>query len=332
MPVRALFLAALLPTVALADWGDSFTQPKLQALLGGKDFKVLVAGAGEPADEVTRAAEALRTRLRESGLPSLVMDTAALGPLNADSDEAVRKKAATLPWDKLLIVRVFPGPKDASPTAVVTISEPGGTTQRSLVVTRDLPVAPPPVVTPQEPPPPPRPVSPPPPPPRDPRELHFGQAIARTREELVDKGVYLGTRQVRGLELYQLLARPEFLARAEARMKLKRTLGITGGAAGAVSIAGFIATAATKCTRRQGTSTGTCLQTELPSLVIPSAIVGGIGVGLIVTALVLSAEPVSAAELLPAIDQYNAPFKKVTLRLEPSVTLDGAGLALSGSF
>lgn len=329
--MRALFLAALLPSVALADWGDAFTQPRLETLLGGRDFKVLVAGAGEPADEVARAAEALRTRLRESGLPSLVMDTAALGPLNADSDEVVRKKAATLPWDKLLIVRVFPGAKEASPTAVVTISEPGGTTQRSLVVTRDLPVAPPPVVTPVEAPPPP-PENKPPPPPRDPRELHFGQAIAKNREELVDKGVYLGTRQVGGLELYQLLGRPEFLERHEARMKLKRTLGITGGAVGAVSIAGFVATAATKCIRRQGTSTGPCLQTELPSLVIPSAIVGGIGVGLIVTALVLSAEPVSAAELLPAIDQYNAPFKKVTLRLEPSVTLDGAGLALSGSF
>lgn len=331
--MRTLLLAALLPSVALADWGEAFTKPKLEALLGGRDFKVLVAGAGEPADEVARAAEALRTRLRESGLPSLVMDTAALGPLNADSDEVVRKKAATLPWDKLLIVRVFPGTKDASPTAVVTISEPGGTTQRSLVVTRDQPVAPPPppVVVPVEPPPPP-PVSTPPPPQRDPRELHFGQAIAKTREELVDKGVYLGTKEVRGLELYQLLGRPEFLERYEARVKLKRTLGITGGAVAAVSIAGFIVSATTKCIRRQGSATGLCLQTEIPSLVIPSAIVGGIGLGLIVTALVLSSEPISAAELLPAIDQYNAPFKKVTLRLEPTLTLDGAGLALSGSF
>ena len=329
--MRALFLAALLPSVALADWGDAFTQPRLETLLGGRDFKVLVAGAGEPADEVTRTGEALRTRLRESGLTSLVMDTAALGPLNADSDESVRKKAATLPWDKLLIVRVFPGAKDASPTAVVTLSEPGGTTQRSLVVTRDLPVIP--VAVPQDPPPPP-PVSAPPSPQRDSRALHFGQAIAKTREELVEKGVYLGARQVRGLELYQLLGRPEFPERYEARVKLKRTLGITGGVVGATSIVGFIVSATTKCIRRQGTSTGTCLQTEIPSLVIPSAIVGGIGVGLIVTALVLSSEPVSAAELLPAIDQYNAPFKKpaVTLRLEPSVSLDGAGLALTGSF
>ena len=119
MPVRLLaVLAALAPTLVSAQtWNDSFSQSQLDALLGGGSVRVLVAGAGEPVDEVANAAEALRTRLRESGLASLVMDASALGSLREDSDDSVRKKAATLPWDRLLILRVFPGARDASPTA-----------------------------------------------------------------------------------------------------------------------------------------------------------------------------------------------------------------------
>ena len=53
------------------------------------------------------------------------------------------------------------------------------------------------------------------------------------------------------------------------------------------------------------------------------------------TALIFPGEPVSAAELLPAIDKYNAGLEKkapVTLRLEPSVGLAFAGLTLHGRF
>lgn len=338
MPVRLLILAALFPAAALAQtWTDSFTQSQLQELISGPGLKVLVAGAGEPGDEVARAAEALRTRLRESGLTSLVMDTAALGSLREDSDDSVRKKAATLPWDRLLIVRVFPGARDAAPTAVVTVSEQTGATRRSLVVTRGvmLPVAPvelppqapvAPVVAPQ-----------PPPPVRDPRELHFGQAIAwKNREELVDKGVFLGSRRLSGLELYQQLGRADFLERYDGRARLKRNLGIAGGAGTALGLAGIILTATSRCVRRQSTATGRCLQTEVtPNLIIPSVIVAGLGAALIITALVLPGEPVPAREVLPAIDTYNASLEKkpaVTLRLEPSLGPDGASLALLGSF
>lgn len=341
MPVRILFIAALLPSLAFAQpWNDSFSQSQLDALLGGGSVRVLVAGAGEPADEVAQASEALRTRLRESGLTSLVMDASALGSLREDSDDSVRKKAATLPWDRLLILRVFPGGRDAPPTAVVTVSEPGGPTRRSLVVKKGVLVLPAPQPAPTPPPapvPPPvasTPEPPPPPPARDPRELHFGQAIAtRNRVALVEKGVFLGTRRLSGLELYQQLGRPDFIERYDARVRLKRILGISGGAAGAVGLTGIILSVTSRCVRRQGTSTGRCLQTELPDLTVPSAVVAGIGVALIVTALVLPSEPVSAEELLPAIDKYNSSLKPtVSLRLEPTVSFDGAGLSLRGTF
>lgn len=346
MSVRLLTLVTLLPAVALAQtWNDSFTHSQLDALLGGGSVRVLVAGAGEPAEEVAKAAEALRVRLRESGLASLVMDGAALGSLKEDSDDSVRKKAATLPWDRLLIVRVFPGARDAAPTAVITVSEPAGATRRSLVVTRGLPIVPAPAA---EPTPPPLPVvvaeappAPAPPPaaaapPRHPRELHFGQAIAtKNRVGLVEKGVFLGAKRISGLELYQLLERPDFIQRYDARVNSKRALGIAGGAAGAAGVVGIVASLTSPCVRRQGTATGRCLQKAFPDLTIPSAIVGGLGVGLIITALVLPSDPVPAEDLLPGIDAYNAKLEKkpaVSWRLEPTIGFDSTGLVLSGTF
>ena len=347
MSVRLLALVTLLPAVAFAQtWNDSFTQSQLDALLGGGSVRVLVAGAGEPAEEVARAAEALRVRLRESGLASLVMDAAALGSLKEDSDDSVRKKAATLPWDRLLIVRVFPGARDSAPTAVITVSEPAGATRRSLVVTRGQPIVPAPVA---EPTPPPLPVvvaeAPPPAPappltaaapPRHPRELHFGQAIAtKNRVGLVEKGVFLGAKRISGLELYQLLDRPDFIKRSDARVNLKRALGIAGGAVGAAGVVGIVASLTSPCVRRQGTATGRCLQKAFPDLTLPSAILGGLGVGLIITAFVLPSEPVPAEELLPDIDAYNAKLEKkpaVSWRLEPSIGFDSTGLVLSGTF
>ena len=344
--MKALFLAVLLPAIASGQtWNDSFTREKLDALLGGGAVRVLVAGAGEPADEVARAAEALRARLRESGLTSLVMDAAALGSLREGSDDSVRAKAATLPWDRLLIVRVFPGARDSAPTAVVTVSETGGATRRSLVVTRgveappasarlEAPPPPPPVV-----PAPPPPVLPPPvpaAPPRDPRELHFGQALPTTnRVALVEKGVFLGSRRLSGLELYQQLGREDFIERYHARVSLKRGLGIAGGSAGVVGLVGIIVSATSRCIRRQATSTGTCLQKALPDLTIPSAIVAGLGLGLILTAVLIPGEPVSAREVLPAIDTYNASLVKkpeVSLRVAPLLGPDGAGVTLVGTF
>jgi hypothetical protein len=350
MSVRVFaLLAVLVPAVGAAQtWNDSFSQSQLDALLGGGSVRVLVAGAGEPVEEVAKAAESLRTRLRESGLTSLVMDASALGSLKDDSDDSVRKKAATLPWDRLLIVRVFPGAREAEPTAVVTVSELGGPTRRSLVVKKGVMVVPLPAPLPTPPPPPPAPApepvpppvvtpAPPPPPVRDPRELHFGQTYAvKNRAVLVEKGVYLGTRRISGLELYQQLNRPDFIQRYQERVGLKRALGIIGGAATAVGVTGVIVSLTSRCIRRMGTATGVCLQREVPELLaVPSAIVGGLGVGLIVTAVVLSGEPVSAEEVLPAIDTYNSKLEKkpaVSLRLVPSVGFDGAGLVLAGSF
>lgn len=361
MPVRLLgVIAALVPALVSAQtWNESFNYGQLDALLGGGSVRVLVAGAGEPVDEVAKAAEALRTRLRESGLATLVMDASALGSLRDDSDDSVRKKAATLPWDRLLIVRVFPGVRDAPPTAVVTVSETGGATRRSLVVKRGVivvpaptpapapvpapaptpppapaPTPPPPVVT--APPPAPTPAAPPPPA-RDPRELHFGQTIAtKNRVALVEKGVFLGTKRISGLELYQQLGRPDFLERYEQRVSLKRALGISGAAVAAVGVTGMIVSLTSRCIRRQSLSNGRCLQYELPQeLAIPSGIVAGVGVGLIVTALVLSGEPVPAEEVLPAIDKYNEGLKEkpaVTLRLEPVLGPGNAGVVLLGSF
>ena len=351
MSMRLLFLAALLPSLAVGQtWNEVFTRERLEALLGGGGVRVLVAGAGEPAGEVARASEALRTKLRESGLASLVMDGSALGPLREDSDDSVRKKAATLPWDRLLIVRVFPGVRDSPPTVVVTVSETGGATRRSLVVVRGTAAAAAPVPTPAPAPPPPAPapsvtappppvVAPgapvaPPPPATDP--LPFGNTTpTKKRLEMVQKVVFLGSQRLSGPDLYQLLGRTDFMERYEARTQLKRGLGIAGGGAGALGLVGTILSATSRCIRRQAISTGTCLQKELPALLIPSVIVAGVGVGLIITALVLPGEPVAAEELLPAIDTYNASLVKkpaVTLRFEPTIGLDGAAFSLFGSF
>src|SRR6185295_2885780 len=91
---------------------------------------------------------------------------------------------------------------------------------------------------------------------------------------------------------------------------LKRALGISGAVTTAAGVTGMIVSLSSRCIRRQGVSNGRCLLYEIPQeLAIPSGIVAGVGVGLIVTALVLSSEPVPPEELLPAIDKYNEGIK-----------------------
>jgi hypothetical protein len=109
-------------SVALAaGWTESFPASASSSQIESVVKSVVVVGAGEPADEVQAAAAALGAGLRGSNRFKLVMGGEGLGPMPTQNDEEIVMRAAALPVDAILIVRVFPAGEGGPPMAVVTV-------------------------------------------------------------------------------------------------------------------------------------------------------------------------------------------------------------------
>lgn len=357
-----------LPAVA-GEWSRAFAAA-VDELPGGDGLQVLVAGAGTPTAEVHAAAEGLREVLRTSGRVALVLGDSALGSLTDASDEEVRAKAAPLPWSRLIIVRTVPGVRDQPPSAVVVISNRAGATLGSLVVPRvaprpapvlvPAPVAEPvaapvvePAVEPEPPPLPPLPEppavveAPPPPPPveKSPAELEYERRALKLNQGslqskdpwvMLRRGVLQDGRRLEGAALYRALGRDDFLARVEGRRRVKVGLGVASGALAVVGAAGLTVAATTRCVAVAGTKNGGCLQYEVPKwLMVPSGVLGGLGVVGAVVAIALPSDPVGPDEVVPALRRHDEALRRdlgLSLRVAPSVTPDGASLAVWGRF
>jgi hypothetical protein len=134
----------LWPAVASAnEWSTTFESETVAMKLEAPDERFVVVPAGEGNLEETQAAtEALIAALRE-GEAEVVMDDQSLGDVAALDDDAIVEEAASLPVDRVIVVRVFPG-GDGPPRAVVTMyaaatseSVSGFTARRGTPVTTD---------------------------------------------------------------------------------------------------------------------------------------------------------------------------------------------------
>lgn len=138
--VAGILLAA--SQTEASEWPDSFSGPAVSSYLESSTRAVLVAGAGNPSDEVGQAVTALEGALRTIDRLQLVMNAAGLGDLSGDSDAQVVAKAATLPVDAIAIVRVFPGGGDNPPTAVVTVFDKAGKAHTAFSTQRGVSLQP----------------------------------------------------------------------------------------------------------------------------------------------------------------------------------------------
>ena len=98
------------------------------------------------------------------------------------------------------------------------------------------------------------------------------------------------------------------------------------------------------CVKYVGSRSGPCVQQARPSLIIPGAVVVGVGVTALVVGIAFPNRHVSQGEAQRLADEYNSrlkreiettpPVRESKLRLEilPVVSPTGAGLILGASF
>jgi hypothetical protein len=103
------------------NWLATFQQETVDSHLEAGPLAYILVGAGEASSK--EAVNALRRAVSDSARVKMAMDAAALGNVKALADEDIVKKAAALPVDRVMIVRVFEG---AATTAVVTIYDKSG--------------------------------------------------------------------------------------------------------------------------------------------------------------------------------------------------------------
>lgn len=138
---RSLFLCALTTlgtTPALAaGWEETFAPERVGSYVAEGAAVVVVAAGGVGASQ-RQALRAFINGLRDSGRPRLVMDQKGLGKVDALGDEEIVQRCAELPVDAIAIMRLFPGARSASPTAVVTFYDRAGQVQGALSAQRGL--------------------------------------------------------------------------------------------------------------------------------------------------------------------------------------------------
>lgn len=336
---------AVLLSLALASSVSSaatwvLERPAIEQLLPTSGQVVIVVAAGEPVVESREAARAVELAVQRSGRASLVMNEAALGSFAFATDDEVRRKAASVPHQVLIIVRVFLQGPDRTPVAMVLAGEPGTEAKRSVTLQRTVVAAPaPPLVT--------APLPPAPPPLRDEREeayearrLHFGQKgliVGRTTASLVyAEPAYEGARKLTTEQLFEQLGRKDFLARSRERAALRLGLGLSAAGVGLVGAGLMLVQPLSPCARVLHTSDGECVQRAAPSLLVPGVIALGVAVGLGLTTLILPAHPTSREEVGKAVDESNAQLRRTlgftSLELAPQLGAQGGGLTLSGRF
>lgn len=337
---RALLLSFALTSSAGSAASWVLERPAIEQLLPTTGQVVIVVAAGEPVVESREAARSVELAVQGSGRARLVMNEAALGSFAFATDDEVRRKAASVPHQVLIIVRVFLQGPERTPVAMVVAGEPGAEARRSVTLQRTVVTAPaPPMVA--------APVAPAPPLPRDEREeayearrLHFGQKGligGRTTASLVyAEPAYEGTRKLSTEQLFEQLGRKDFLARSRDRAALRLGLGLSAAGVGLVGAGLMLAQPLSPCARVLHTSDGECLQRAAPSLLVPGLVTLGVAVGLGLTALILPAHPASREEVGKAVDESNAQLRRslgfTSLELQPQLGPEGGSLTLSGRF
>lgn len=311
-------LLTCLSVLALAagDWKSTFVPEATASYLDRPNASVLVLGGGESNDRRREAEDALVSALRASGKTRLVMTGEGLTVTSADPDAALIKKAAVLPIDLVLILRLFPGQTE---TAVVTLYDKSGATLGALAANPGVTLLPHEgglgqaagratvvgIVKGRDDDDAPRASQPKP----DPEKIAIGNKV---RPQLHDGKVIgswktpsYGGKALTDARFYELAGTPDVLGRYRGRVALKVSLIAVGGA---VSIAGLvvgIATLSPPCAVFDS-RISTCVQYQYSSLFLPGLISSVVGLAALIVGAAINPHPISEKERLQLVDDFNA--------------------------
>lgn len=309
-----LTLCALLG--AAPDWSTTFETGATASYLDRPNAAVMVVSAGPRSESQAAAERALVSALRASGRTRLVMASESLAVSPEDADEVVVKKAAPLPVDAVVVLRLFPGTTE---TAVATVYDKAGVALSAMSGLKGQVLA---------------------------RKEGASQQIAgrtavvetieqssrRDTHEKVDgafrdagkiefsAGVLAHTRKGRelrrwdapyfqnkrldGARFYDVVGRADLASAYRGRVGAR--VGLMAGG-GALMLAGALMAVLTynpDCAVFNG-ATRYCLQYRTPSLVVPGLIGAGLGLAAFITGAALPSDPVGPQERFELAQEFN---------------------------
>lgn len=116
--IACWILIAISPTTShAADWSVLAPEAVCSYLDWTDAKKIMLVGGGKNLSDVNDATEALKKNLQNCPKVSFMITAEALGDVSALDDEAIVTKAAKIPIDFVLVVRVFPEAGQSSLTA-----------------------------------------------------------------------------------------------------------------------------------------------------------------------------------------------------------------------
>jgi hypothetical protein len=336
----AVATLASLSRPAFADaWAQSFDAPDLDAIVAG-NARLAVLAVGD-ADT---AATALRAALEQLDKIELVLDGQSLGGSGALAtldDRTILARAAGLPVDGVIIVRLYHGRHGRPDHALVTLYHPGGVSVRALSVEEGALLSLP----------------------RQTFEPKPGPALERYNNEKLgasegfhmaffatrhDLEFYRGDYHIplRGDEFFTRVGRPDLAARWSTRQGVRKALmafGVIFMAGGiAALVSGPIITSRPSCTMYSTVDPGLCIaHGESDSNALIAGVVGGLaglgaGTGLLIGGAVMRAAPVSTGEAEQLSDAHNRRLRHTLgleeVRLAPSLSPTFAGASLRMTF
>lgn len=310
-----LALSSLVVATAGADWATAFEPKAIATYLDRENAAVVVVAGGAGGAEAQAAELALVAALRASGQARLVMSSDSISGSPSDKDSELVKKAAALPIDLVVVLRLFPGATtDAAPVAVATIYDTSAEAVSAMAATRGVPL------TAREtnhqsvgraavarsiregsgP----RIVGAPPKPPEHPKKIGF-TAVSKTGEAVTWVGTPTqGGRRLSNEEFFTALSRPDLLAKQRGLGIAKSITIGTGITAMVGSLALFIAGLAGGCAVYDA-SRLQCLQSRNPTLLPAAGVMGGAGAVLAVVGALINTTVLNDQQRYDLAHTYN---------------------------
>ena len=138
--ITALLVCAslLIANPAAANWSETFQPEAVASYQDEEGQQYIVIAAGDRAQSAP-AAESLTKALR-AAKAKMVMDDKSLGNVSELDDAAIVAKAAKLPIQEIVIVRIFETAPDAPNMAVVTVYDKEANVLWALSATQGEPL------------------------------------------------------------------------------------------------------------------------------------------------------------------------------------------------
>jgi len=309
-----LTLTALLG--AAPDWSNTFEASATASYLDRPNASVIVVSAGPRSDSQAAAERALVSALRASGQTRLVMASESLAVLADDADDALVKKAAPLPVDVIVVLRLFPGEPE---TAVATFYDKAGVALTAMSGLRGQALA------------------------RkegSSRQIAGRTAVAETikatdrqsTQGKVDRAMndsgkiefaagalvnmrngqvvstwvvpYFQNKRLDGARFYDVVGRADLAKSYRGRMGAKVALMVSGGVVSVVGGLVALLTISPQCAVYNAASYS-CLQYRSPSLVVPGLVGMAVGLAALLTGAIIPPDPLNPQARFELAEEFN---------------------------